>query len=50
VRILKLAISISRWKNKQIVEIGQPSKIEEGEVIGMQGTIQDVTNERIEEN
>lgn len=36
---------------KQIVEIGQPFKNRRGEVIGMQGTIQDVTNEkRIEEN
>jgi PAS domain S-box-containing protein len=36
---------------KQILEIGQPSKNRRGDVIGMQGTIQDVTNEKtIEQN
>lgn len=32
---------------KQIIEIGQPYKNENGKVIGIQGTIQDVTNETI---
>jgi hypothetical protein len=49
VRILKAIESVPDGRIKQIVEIGQPSKIEEGEVIGMR-TIQDVTKKRIEEN
>jgi PAS domain S-box-containing protein len=36
---------------KQILEIGQPYKNRSGEVVGMQGIIQDVTNEKkIEQN
>jgi PAS domain S-box-containing protein len=34
---------------KQIIEIGQPYKNKNGEVIGMQGTVQDVTNEKATE-
>ncbi|CAM2885165.1 PAS domain S-box protein [Flavobacterium frigoris] len=42
-------IVLADGRIKEIVEIGQPYKNRRGEVIGMQGTIQDVTDEIIAE-